>query len=74
MSGFNVDEWAAAMADAIKRKDAETLATLMGKNDRNGCFSYADVCSEFGEITIEKWAAGTIECAKTVLADLPNHI
>ena len=74
MSGFNVDEWAVEMAYAIEREDAETLAALMGRNDRNGCFSYAEVCNEFGETTKEEWSTDTIECAKEILADLPNHI
>lgn len=70
---FNVERWGRDMREAISARDAETLARLMSDNDRNGCFSYEDVCNEFGETDREEWAAGTIECAKSILEDLPNH-
>ena len=70
---FNVDRWAEDMRAAIAAKDADTLARLMYANDRNGCFSYADVCNEFGEMTIAEWAETTIGCAQSMLDDLPNH-
>jgi hypothetical protein len=61
------------MRAAIAAKDAETLARLMYANDRNGCFSYVDVCNEFGEMTVAEWVETTIECAQAILDDLPNH-
>lgn len=71
---FDVDSWAADMRAAIAERNAERLARLMYENDRNGCFSYADVCSEFGELTYEEWVDTTVECAQSVIDDLPNHI
>jgi hypothetical protein len=70
---FNVDSWAADMRAAIAARDAESLARLMYENDRNGCFSYVDVCNEFGETSREEWIDSTIECAQSMLDDLPNH-
>ena len=70
---FNVDRWADDMRAAVAARDAETLARLMYANDRNGCFSYIDVCNEFGETTIAEWIDATIECAQSMLDDLPNH-
>jgi len=70
---FNVEKWADDMRAAIAAKDAETLARLMYANDRNGCFSYVDVCNEFGEMTVAEWVETTIECAQAILDDLPNH-
>lgn len=70
---FDIEAWSKSLREAISTGDAEKAAKLMGENDRNGCFSYEDVCCEFGEMTYEEWQEQTIECAKTVLEDLPNH-
>lgn len=70
---FNVESWARDMRAAIAANDAERAAQLMYENDRNGCFSYESVCHEFGEMTREEWAETTIECAKSVMDDHPNH-
>jgi hypothetical protein len=64
---FNVETWDANMRAAIERRDGDRLADLMYQNDRNGCFSYDDVCREFGEMTREQWLAGTIDCAVGML-------
>jgi hypothetical protein len=69
----NVKKWEDEMRAAITARDADTLARLMSENDRNGCFTYADVCLEFGETTRDEWIDGTIECAEEMLAELPNH-
>lgn len=71
---FNVESWERDMRAAITAKDADRLAELMEWNDRNGCFSYADVCAEFGEMTREDWIESTIKCAVSILDDLPNHM
>jgi len=70
---FNVDSWAADMRAAIAARDAESLARLMYENDRNGCFSYVDVCNEFGEMTYEKWYESTIEYAVKTMSDHHEH-
>lgn len=70
---FNVESWERDMRAAVVERDAERLASLMYENDRNGCFSYTDVCNEFGEMSREKWIDTTIDCAESMLADLPNH-
>ena len=66
---FDEKIWAAGMRAAIDRRDGDTLATLMYQNDRNGCFSYEQVCFEFGDTTREEWLAGLIECATNMLSD-----
>lgn len=70
---FNVESWERDMRAAIVARNAERLAELMYENDRNGCFSYADVCSEFGGMSRCEWIDTTIDCAESMLADLPNH-
>ncbi len=70
---FNVVSWVADMRAAVAVKDAEWLAKLMYENDKNGVFSYANVCNEFGEMSREKWEESTIKCAESVLDDMPNH-
>lgn len=70
---FNVVSWEKDMRAAIVARDAERLAELMSENDRNGCFSFVDVCNEFGEMSRQKWIDGTVDCAESMLADLPNH-
>jgi len=70
---FNVESWEKDMRAAIAQRDVETLSRLMYENDRNGCFSYEDVCNEFGEMGRSEWIDSTIECAQSMLDDLPNH-
>lgn len=70
---FNVESWEKDMRAAIAQRDAETLSRLMYENDRNGCFSYEDVRNEFGEMGRGEWIDSTIECAQSMLDDLPNH-
>lgn len=71
---FNVAIWAEDMRNGIDSRDAERLADLMSRNDRNGCFSYVDFCNECGETSYGEWVKGTIECAIRVMEDHPNHI
>lgn len=71
---FNVERWADDMRAAIAAKDAETLARLMYANDRNGCFSYVDVCNEFGEMTYDEWFESTIEYAIKTMNEHHEHI
>lgn len=70
---FDVEKWAKSLREAIVLNDAVNAASLMAENDRNGCFSYEDVCREFGEMTLEEWEEQIIECAREVLEDLPKH-
>jgi hypothetical protein len=71
---FNVDSWAAEMRFGIDSRDADTLARLMYENDRNGCFSYEDVCAEFGDMARDAWIDGTVECARKMLSGLIDHV
>jgi hypothetical protein len=68
----HIDEWANGVRAAIAARDGDTLANLMQWNDRNGCFTYADSCIEFGETTREEWLASLIRCADDMLANLDN--
>lgn len=70
---FNVERWELEMRRAVAAKDAETLSRLMYETDHNGCFSYVDVCNEFGKMSREEWAEATIECAQNMLDELPQH-
>jgi hypothetical protein len=67
---FNVVLWEKRMRQAIADRDGDRLASLMYENDGNGCFSYAQVCFEFGDMSREEWLDGSIECAESMLAEV----
>jgi len=65
-----IDEWADDVRAATAARDGDTLAALLQWNDKNGCFTYADSCIEFGETTREAWLESLIRCAEDILANL----
>jgi hypothetical protein len=67
---FNVTLWEKRMRQAIADRNGDYLAQLMYENDRNGCFSYDQVCFEFGEMSREEWLDGNIECAESMLSEI----
>lgn len=71
-SDRTIQRWADDMRAAIAAREGDTLATLMQWNDKNGCFTYADSCVEFGETTREVWLDSLIRCADDMLANLDN--
>ncbi len=68
----DIEHWASDMRTAIAARDGDTLANLMQWNDRNGCFTYADSCIEFGGTTREAWLESLVRCADDMLANLDN--
>jgi hypothetical protein len=66
----DIENWANGVRAATAARDGDTLAGLLQWNDKNGCFTYADSCIEFGETTRDAWLESLIRCADDILANL----